>query len=255
MTTATSLTSLTSRWPFELETSTRAPLKARTSDLRFEPADEWSLSTTDVSFVTKVAPRLNCTPRLGDDPGQFLFGALDSWLMVVAMIPSPSARPEPMDNLTPSKAIDLLRAWTGLPVTDLADLLGVARRSVYHWSTGAAKPRQEARLLGVVRALEPLSQFWQAWELREWLSTTEARTLVQSAPVPELSRQVEAAVRRGTIGRLHQAPAALHEEVLPLDSAAIERHLLSVVQQRTPRRRPRPYEPRELTDSPQVEDE
>ena len=118
-----------------------------------------------------------------------------------------------------------------------------------------ARPRHEARLFGVVRAIQPLAQTWQTWELRDWLSTDEIKTLVQTASAPELSRQVDAAVKSGATSRLRLASTGLHEEVQPLELAAISRHLVGIGQPRVRRAGAVPYASRELTDSPLAEAE
>jgi hypothetical protein len=255
MTTPTPLTPQARGALKEFDVSTLAPLHMTPADVKVRASDSWVRTPTTLSFVPDLAPFANCTTLLGEDPSGRWFGQLDSWVVVMtSMSGLPAGGGEAID-LTPSKAVELLRAWTGLPVTELADLLGVARRSLYHWSTGVARPRHEGRLFGVVRAIQPLAQTWQTWELRDWLSTDEIKTLVQTASTPELSRQVDAAVRSGATSRLRLASTGLHEEVQPLELAAISRHLASIGQPRLPRPRAVPYEPRELTDSPQIEGE
>lgn len=253
MTTLTPLASQARGESQGLDVSTLAPLRMTPADPRLRPSDSWARTPTTFSFVADLAPFTNCTTRLGDDPSGTWFGQLDSWVVVVKSMSRVLGGGAEASELTPSQAVELLRAWTGLPVTELADLLGVARRSVYHWSTGEARPRHEARLFGVVRAIQPLAQTWQAWELRDWLSTDEIKTLVQTASAPELSRKVDAAVRSVGTARLRLAATGLQEEVQPLELTAISRHLGSIVQPRVGRQRAVPYEPRELTDSPQVE--
>jgi hypothetical protein len=212
-------------------------------------------TTTDVSLLSQIRYEPTFTTCLDEDVRSWFFRDLGPWKLAVSSLPHGYLDPIQQVDLTPSRAVDLLRAWTGLPVTDIADLLGVARRSVYHWSTGSAKPRQEARLFSIVRALEPLSQSWKAWEFREWLQTPEIRTLVQEGPTSELSRRVDVAVETRAIRRLRPAAMTVQDDVLPLDESAIDRFLAGATARRGPRRRVEIREPRELTDSSILEEE
>lgn len=177
-----------------------------------------------------------------------LFEGLDSWVIWLGILRRFTSL-GPRDDLTAPKAVDLLREWTGMPVTDIAELLGVARRSLYHWATGVARPRHEARLLGVVRTLRPLGESWDPWELREWLGKAEVRTAVRSGALPDLALQVHAAAATRPVHRLAVAPPGLEEEVEPLDATALGRALSAATQRRAPRLRRPGYEPPELTDS------
>jgi hypothetical protein len=235
--------------------TTYAPYAALSQERSVHPPEGASETTTDVSLFAASAPHTPCTSRLSGDIGYWLLRDLSWWRTEVATLPASPSWSIAGDDLTPSRAIDLLRAWTGLPVTDLADLLGVARRSVYHWSTGEAKPRRQTRLLGVVRALEPLARSWQSWEFRDWLLTPEVRALVQAAPVEDLSRQVEEAVASRSFTRLRQAQPAYRQEVVPLGIEAIGRHLAYVNDEINPRALASRREPRELVVAPQLEEE
>lgn len=188
---------------------------------------------------------------IGVDDRDRLFGALVLWLAAVWTLPR-RRQPSASSTLEPAEAVERLLLWTGLSAEGVADLLGVTRRSLYHWSSGTTRPRHQERLLGLVKALEPAAGSWASWELREWLAQHDARQLVLSGDMTSLRRHLEDSVRPSAIRRLQPARAEFREEVEPLDSAALQRHYRSAIEPRpvgVGRRETEIYVPRELTDS------
>jgi hypothetical protein len=185
-----------------------------------------------------------------------LFAGLFIWLTLVWLLPRRRSTVA-AGTLDPADAVDRLRTWTGLSAGGVADLLGVTRRSLYHWSTGATRPRHEERLLGLVRAIQPVSGSWEPWELRQWLAARDARQLVQSDDMETLRALLDDAVRPSAIRRLRPATAEYREDVEPLDTAALRDHFMTTVTPRVPNARANlaaPFVPRELTDSELPED-
>jgi hypothetical protein len=196
------------------------------------------------------------TRTLGVEERDRLFTGLLLWLAVVWLLP----RRKPMIEsaaLEPAEAVERLRHWTGLSVGGVADLLGVTRRSLYHWKTGTTRPRHEDRLVGLVRAIQAAARSWQPWELRQWLAAQDARELVRAGDMASLRRLLDDAVRPSAVRRLRPVRAGYHEDVEALDAVALRDHFTATVAPRpiTIARAAAPFVPRELTDSPLPEEE
>lgn len=215
-------------------------------------------TSTDLS-ASALSPGVaqETTPISGARERDLLFVGLLVWLAAVSRLPRRRAQVE-SQTLEPAEAIERLRHWTGLSVGGVADLLGVTRRSLYHWSTGATRPRHDERLLGLVGALEHVAASWAPWELRQWLVAQDARELVHSGDIASLRRLLDDAVRPSAIRRLRPARTGYQEEVEPLDPDALRRHFMVAVGPRPTAATQgvgAPYVPRELTDSAAPEGE
>lgn len=182
------------------------------------------------------------------------FGALLVWLAVVGALSRRRQLQKTGEPMDPAAAVERIKGWTGLSVAGIAELLGVARRSLYHWTAGATRPRQEAALLGLVRALEPFSGSVEPWELRRWLEASEAQAAVRAGDAARLHRLLADALRSSSPRALRPARAGYREEVEPLSPADLQRHFLSSSPSREARQVAR-IRPLELTDSPIAENE
>jgi hypothetical protein len=66
--------------------------------------------------------------------------------------------------------INQLRAATSLPVSRLADLLMVSRRTLYNWLSGAVvSPDRYERVTELHHRLIPLARYWQPSRVHHWL--------------------------------------------------------------------------------------
>jgi hypothetical protein len=210
----------------------------------------WTLTDLPSSALSSDVVK-ETTSTSGVRDRDLLFVSLLVWLAAVSRLPR--RQPEiDAQTLEPAEAVERLRHWTGLSVGGVADLLGVTRRSLYHWSTGATRPRHDERLLGLVRALEPVAGSWAPWELRQWLAAQDARQLVRTGDIATLRRLLDDTVRPSAVRRLLPARAGYQEEVEPLAPDALRRHFLAAVEPRpmtAAQAAGAPYVPRELTDS------
>jgi hypothetical protein len=216
----------------------------------------WTSTDLSASVLSSDVAK-ETTPISGVRERDLLFVGLLVWLAAVSRLPRRQAELE-SQALEPAEAVERLRHWTGLSVGGVADLLGVTRRSLYHWSTGATRPRHDERLLGLVGALEQVAASWAPWELRQWLVAQDARQLVRSGDIASLRRLLEDAVRPSAIRRLRPARTGYQEEIEPLEPDALRRHFMVAVGPRPTtagQAAGAPYVPRELTDSAPPEGE
>jgi hypothetical protein len=95
-----------------------------------------------------------------------------------------------------------LRQSVGLNVTETADLLGVARRTLYTWTgKGSISPQREGRVSAAVDALRPLAIRWSPARVRHWLDYGDPspRTLLKRGAYNDVRRAAEAASETGGI--------------------------------------------------------
>jgi len=220
-----------------------------------EPREIARLDSTEGSFPLPPRFSVNYTPLLREEESieRFVAGLVLAWLAIIQVRQLQELASEGRDQIEPSQAVERLRSWTGLSVGEIADLLGVARRSLYHWSTGATRPRREERLLGLVRALEPLSRSWEPWELRKLLLSSDPhqRHLLEAGDFSSLIALASVEDRPSRPSRLRRAQVTQGPEVEPLETEALLRHFQLVMVPRVPSDQVRRFRPRELTDSPE----
>jgi transcriptional regulator with XRE-family HTH domain len=166
-------------------------------------------------------------------------------------------------SIDPARVVSQIREWADLSATEIASIMGVSRRSLYHWlGSGRVSSENRERLFQIAEALRPLAREWQPVRLKSWLRKN------RSEPVRLLKAGKFAAFRR-------LADETLAEASVPVRSA---RRLtvsepeppeytvkpLGLEERRTffdalfePRRSAvrEPWAPRELTDSLPAEDE
>lgn len=154
------------------------------------------------------------------------------------------------DLMTSDVALVRLRAWTGLSVAELADFLGVARRSLYHWSAGTGRPRKDERLLGLASAIQPMGEAWQPWQLRQWLTSEShgIRNDVHQGDLASVSQKVSEAMR-APMRVLQPLREQETSEVEALDSDALLRHYAAATTPRHQAGRNQAWVPREVVDS------
>lgn len=187
-------------------------------------------------------------------PGDQEFAGLLIWLALLAAFQRSNRRRTQSEPVDPGGAVERIREWTGLSVAGVAELMGVARRSLYHWTTGATRPRDEARLLGLARVLQAYAGTVEPWELRRWLTTAAVREAVRSGDMPRVRRALGDALRSSTPPQLQPARPDLREEVVELAPSVLYSHYLAAAPRRTARSAAS-KRPLELTDSPVPENE
>jgi DNA-binding transcriptional regulator YiaG len=176
----------------------------------------------------------------------FEFEAMESLAETKAVTP---------DSMTSDVALDRLRAWTGLSVTELADFLGVARRSLYHWSAGTGRPRKDERLLGLASAIKPLGETWKPWQLRQWLTSESQgiRNDIRQGDLAAVVQKVDAAMRapRRVLQPFRDQATS---EVEALDGDALLRQYVAATSPRNQVSRNEAWIPRELVDSAEIDE-
>src|SRR6266511_3721684 len=93
-----------------------------------------------------------------------------------------------------------LRQLAELNVTETADLLGVARRTVYSWTgKGLISQENEGRLSAAVDALRPLAIGWSPARIRQWLDHGDPspRVLLRRRAYTDVRRAAEDAAETG----------------------------------------------------------
>lgn len=208
-------------------------------------------SSTDTDLLqagrAHIGPQITGAPRItgaqcyATDPA---YAVLTTWFLEAAVYAAVKAVPQPLST---SEALERLRAWTGLTTTGIAELLGVARRSLYHWTSAGVRPRQEGRLLNLVEAIEPYAGRVESWQLRDALVSSDAREAVADGDREAIRLVVEQTIERRP-HRLRRAGGEASAEPAPIGMAELREYLHGVS---APVRRDRAatYVPRELSDS------
>lgn len=186
--------------------------------------------------------------------------AISEIVVMLGLEPKPRLVARVLDA---AELVGQLRDWTGMPAGDLADLLQVSRRSLYHWMrVGQASSPNLEKLQEFVNALRPVARKWRPSRVRVWLSSGEPSPsdLLQRRDFAEFARRAHDAL---AVGEIPLLPARRLEEtvsgVFPEPLARLTRvqrvqALHSFSQE--PLRRPRPakWVPPELTDSDEEDD-
>jgi DNA-binding XRE family transcriptional regulator len=112
------------------------------------------------------------------------------WLDMVPSISAelPAQRPSPQVLLT------RLREWMGLTMTQLAETLGVSRRTLYSWiEAGRFSRENENRLLDLAAAIQPLAERWKPNVVRNWLfsGSPNRGELIRGGRLQELATEIE----------------------------------------------------------------
>lgn len=161
--------------------------------------------------------------------------------------------------------VDTLRNWTGFSASELADLLSVSRRSLYHWiRAGQASQRNHDRLIELTEALRPIASTWQRPRLRAWLHSGEPspNELLQTGAFEEFASRASDVLSRREIPLLpsrllpstRDVPDERPSPVTRLSSAERHAAFLSFLQPRGGARTDKTWSPREVTDSDEEED-
>lgn len=147
-------------WHYWNELSLRTLLKLELGWLsqEFEPQRKWPDLPIRWLDNTRISSMHSSVERLLD--------AVDSYRQLQ---PSELVRPDPID----SPILDQLTRLGGrlqLSRDELAELLGVSRRTVFNWLSGSVSPNPEARQR-IQRILELLSEAssWTSSDLQWWL--------------------------------------------------------------------------------------
>jgi len=73
-------------------------------------------------------------------------------------------------GVDPARALSDLADWTSLSTARLGRLLGVARRSIYNWTSGKpVRPEIQTRLSRVHDSLQPIATLYEPDAVRRWL--------------------------------------------------------------------------------------
>lgn len=152
--------------------------------------------------------------------------------------------------------VNQLRDWTGLNATELADLLGVSRRTLYHWvETGGASPENRLKLERVFHSMRALGESWSPVRIRQWLSSLGQGLLqeLRTGDTSEFERCVRHALVRPEIPlfRAHRVITDSRAEADPIGplSEAERALILAAFSTRREGATTQEWIPPELTDS------
>jgi hypothetical protein len=101
-----------------------------------------------------------------------------------------------------SQLVEELREWTGLSASGLAEMLGVSRRSLYHWlREGQASVNNTQRLVRLADTLRPIAREWSPPRIRVWLETGDPspRELFEREDFASFARAANDSLSRGEI--------------------------------------------------------
>lgn len=163
----------------------------------------------------------------------------------------------------PGHILSEIRKWTDLAAVDVAALVGVSRRSFYHWrTTGKIAAENREHLRAIADALRPLASAWQPARLKSWLRSNRSlpMRLLKTGKFEEFRRLAEQSLEQAAVPirsarRIEVAePEPPEYAVAPL-SAAERRSLFDELLKPRAGVTHKPPVPRELTDSLPGEDE
>ena len=201
---------LHSRLDYDLETW--LALHARPSEQEstleyFEPLTGTSTGTGDVDFGGVT---WSCTLKLADDVGIYASRAFAGMLAIAVTSQGVTETSPSVDQL-----VQELREQAGLTGSQVAALLGVSRRTLYHWLSrgGISEPNRE-RLQQVHRALRPLVATWKPIHVKSWLFAGEPAPdeLIRENRFSDLANAVEQAVEQSAIPVLEGRLVGIDED-------------------------------------------
>lgn len=162
----------------------------------------------------------------------------------------------------PHPLVSWLRQSAQFRVAEIADVLQVSRRTLYHWlEEGRVPTEQYLRLRRLTEAVRRLAGEWGPTRIKVWLGSGDPapETLLRTGEFGQFERAVSEALEVGEIPLLQARRLAgsyresMEEPLRPLDDAARLQAFHAFTTTRRPMREVT-WQPRELTDS-DLEDE
>lgn len=95
----------------------------------------------------------------------------------------------------PASIVKYIHDSAGLTITEIAKVLDVSRRSIYHWLGGeAVSSENHQRLLDLLQAIQPMADIWGPRRTNLWVRSTADQRIAKGDAIDSLGRAVEEAL-------------------------------------------------------------
>ena len=169
-----------------------------------------------------------------------------------------------LETPSPAELVRHIRDTAGLTAEELAQVVGVSRRTLYHWLAGGSPaPENWRRVVSFADLIRPMANRWGPARTAAWLIHDQA--VIERLPFPDdpavLGELVDEALAADEIPMISVGPASEAgsitdvEEIAPLSSSELS-HALTVFRQPRAVVGTEEWSPRELAfGDPETDDE